>query len=408
MLLKRLGLKGGNSFKRIIVLFLLFFPVILFSQEANLELDRTLQDNSFIMEHLGQLAPMAINPYLTLFITSVLSKMGIHNDLVATNPLFGNYYVIIISFLLLLITSLPKFFSKLAAPIAITADYLNNKASVFITILIIALPSLINKQVVEDPIVYKAGFLSISLSTLTLMAVSTYYLIVVMSVRLFLEILIFLTPVPFLDAVFEICKWVFTFTLVLLGVFFPKFSLIITVVSFIVSLFFFSRAKRYITLIKCLVMTPVLKMITFQYPDMVDKSLPNSIEKDLGDSLVLAIPAITKIKLGSLKKGVKVWLTKSDQGILLTQKRMFLPDITESLDGLNLEIINNNIDIDIVSQDKTVSLVMSKFYRSLVPDISNLLRAKLKDNNFMASLKRFNWGFSASKEDKQEMKGIAG
>lgn len=392
--------------KKIVLFILLFFPVILFSQESDPELNKTLQDNSFIMEHLGQLAPMAINPYLTLFITSVLSKMGIHNDLVATNPLFGNYYVIVISFLLLLITSLPKFFSKLAAPIAITADYLNNKASIVITILIIALPSLLNKQVTEDPIVYKAGFLSVSLSTLTLMVVSTYYLVVVMSVRLFLEILIFLTPVPLLDALFEICKWAFTFALVLLGVFFPKFSLVITGVSFVISLFFFKRAKRYITLVKCLVMTPVLKMITFQRPQIVDKSLPNSIEKEVGDKIELAIPIIAKVKIGSLRRGSKVWLTKSNQGIKLTQKRMFFPNITESIDGNSLEIINNNIDIDIVSRDETISLVMSKYYRPLVVEISDLLNAEVKNNNFIASLKKFNWGFPASNQDKQEMKEI--
>ena len=159
-----------------ILLILVVLPFFLQAQTENyvleyLEVQETINQNTALVEQFAQLAPKwVINPYLTVFLTSICSKVGFHNNYVSTNPFFSSWIVLIIFGLLFFFTALVGTVfktNKATATIGLVDTYLSNKSALIINAIVILAPTFLSNEPLHNEIVYQAGFLSISFKTIT-------------------------------------------------------------------------------------------------------------------------------------------------------------------------------------------------------------------------------------------------
>ncbi|WP_324027802.1 hypothetical protein QSV08_07605 [Maribacter sp. BPC-D8] len=385
--------------KKILLIFI-FIPVMLLAQTENLEVQETISQNSALVEQFAQLAPMGVNPYLTVFLTSVCSKVGFHNDFVATNPFFGSWIVLILFGLLFFFTSLVGTVfktNKATATIGLVDTYLSNKAALIVNAIIILAPTFISDDPAHSEIVYQAGFLSVSLKTILILGISLYFLIIVMAFKFFIDILIFLSPIPFIDAVLEIVKIVIATGFIFISIISPVTSVIIALMMFLVSLFFYKRSIRLISKTKYLIVYPLLNLF-------------RSKETKLTDGKNLSILVLTNTKIGKLKKGVIVRLQETDKGIHLIQKRFLFSNITQEIELSNFHFNQNHLDTIMSNEDEQISLVLNRSYHKYLDELSEKYnieirnRKELKINLKMGFIKKVKGFFN--KSDIAELKSI--
>lgn len=384
-----------------ILLTIILFPLLLQAQTGDLEIPETINQNSALVEQFAQLAPMGINPYLTVFLTSVCSKVGFHNDYVATNPFFGSWIVLILFGLLFSFTALVGTVfktNKATATIGLVDTYLSNKAALIVNGIVILAPTFISNEPTHNEIVYQAGFLSISFKTFLILGVSLYFLIIVMAFKFFIDILIFLSPVPFIDAVLEIIKIVIAAVFIIISIISPVTSVIIAALMFFVSLFFYRRSVKLINKTKYLIVYPLLNLM-------------RSKQKKLTDGENLSILVLTNKKYGKIKKGVIVRLQENKNSFELIQKRFLLPNITEKINLNEYTFHQNHLDIILSNEDESKSLVLNRTYHKYLDELSKDYNIEISErkelklnlnNSFIKSVKSF-----FNKSDIAELKTIA-
>jgi len=323
----------------------------------------TIHQNSGFASLLGQLLPMGINPYATVFLTSIFSKFGLENQYVATNPFFDNWAVVIIFGALFLFTSLVGTVfktNKATAAIGLADNYLSGHAAIIINIFVILAPTFLGVSNNEPEIIQQANFMNIGLKTLLILVVSIYFLIVVSSVRFFVDILIFLSPIPLIDSILEIIKIVVTLFFVLLAAIFPTVSAVVAIVIFIFSLMFYKRSMRLINQTKYLFVYPILDFF---------KAEPEVNEDNF------SIPVLVKVKTKKFKKGTIVKLTKKNEKIVLVKERFLAPNTTEEFDFSDCFIVSGQLKSKITnaSGDKLI-LINTTYYRylSVISSILNI------------------------------------
>ena len=371
-----------------ILLIIILIPLMLQAQTGDLEISKTIDQNSALVEQFAQLAPMGINPFLTVFLTSVCSKVGFHNDYVATNPFFDSWIVLIIFGLLFSFTALVGTVfrtNKATAIIGLVDTYLSNKAALIVNAIVIFAPTFISNEPAHAEIVYQLGFLSISFKTFLILSISLYFLIIVMAFKFFIDILIFLSPVPFIDAVLEIIKIVIAAGFVIISIVSPVISVIIAVLMFFVSLFFYRRSVNLINKTKYLIVYPLLNLM-------------RSKQKKLTNGENLSILVLTNKKYGNIKKGVIVRLQKNKNSFELIQKRFLLPNIIEKIILNEYTFHQNHLDLILSNEDQSKSLVLNRTYHKYLDELSRdynieiIKRKELKLNSnssFVKNVKSF-------------------
>ena len=376
-------------------------PFLVQAQTEKLEVQQTISQNSALVEQFAQLAPMGINPYLTVFLTSICSKFGFHNDYVATNPFFDSWIVLVLFGLLFFFTALVGTVfktNKATATIGLVDTYLSNKAALIVNAIIILAPTFLSNEPIQGEIVYQAGFLTISFKTLFTLAISIYFLIVVMAVKFFIDILIFLSPIPLIDAVLEIFKISIGAVFIIISIMSPTTSVVIALMMFLISLFFYKRSIKLINKTKYLIVYPLLNLF-------------RSKEKKLTDGTNFSILVLTNIKFGKLKKGIIVRLQEKNSEFYLIQKRFLLSNIIQEIDLRNFHFNQNHLDIIMSNNDNSKSIVLNRTYHKYLIELSEKYnieirkRSELKLHVNMSLLKKIKTFFN--KSDIAELKSIA-
>ncbi len=371
-------MKPTKLSSHLLTIAIISFPIVVFAQ-GNEELQAVISTNQHFTELIGQLLPMAISPYLTVFTTCILSKLHIHTDFISTHPFYDSYIVMGLSFVLFLITLTPKFFSKLAAPITLTANFLDNKASIIIALIVTVLPSFIEPATTNNAQIVQMGFADIALpfQVVIMSAVAVAYLVVVMTVRLFLEILIMLSPVPLVDTVFEMAKIAFTIIMVLLGIFFPNFAFGVAILCFVISLFLYRRAKRTIVQIRYLIIRPVLHFIFRRKDELISEKIPNAITNQFSE-ISLAISVFNRKAVGDIPADKPVWLVKSSEGLFLVKRGAFgrltkyeVPKFS------SLQLTNNIMNLQLIDGEG-LNLLISKSYLPKKSEIERILDCEIE------------------------------
>ena len=95
-------------------------------------------------------------------------------------------------------------------------------------------------------------------------AISAINIIVIQTVRLFFEGLIFLSPIPFLDAFFELLNKTFCLMLITLFVFSPFAALVVNVLIFVLCLLIFRGVHRKVVAFRHSVLLPLWRRVRGQ------------------------------------------------------------------------------------------------------------------------------------------------
>ncbi len=162
-------------------------------------------------EWLGPLAPVALSPFFGLATLSGIATYGPdwlqqRSALVGDSSPMNSPAMFWTMAALAIITSLPRL-SKVSKPIALAAEKLETYSAVIILFVVRMLSNSAGVTVggVEDQAMLSAGILSLPLDLL-MSIVAALNVIVINAVKLFFEFLVWLIPVPFVDAIIEVAN----------------------------------------------------------------------------------------------------------------------------------------------------------------------------------------------------------
>lgn len=209
--------------------------------------DRLLQTVP-IAEWMGPLAPVALSPFFGLAClsgASMLMSRGLlpENSLLMGNPALNDGRVLTALVILALFTSLPRL-TKVSKPIAQLGDFIETYAGIVILLVIHYVGARVSGT--EDAhagVFLQAGLFSGG-GQVIIAILSAINILVIQAVRAFFELLIFLSPVPFLDAFFEMINKAVCLVLISIYVYSATAALVINVIMFLICLAAFRRVHR--------------------------------------------------------------------------------------------------------------------------------------------------------------------
>lgn len=346
-------------------------PVLVFAQST---MEATLAENASLVEAFSLLSPMTISPFWTLFITSFASTFGIGNQFIATNPVLGNGLVFFLSFLLVVITTLPNLM-KVSKPIGLAAKFIENKAGYIIYVLVTIAPYLFLSGGSAQQGMVTFSLFDIPFSVVLIIALALPYFFVVMTVRYFLEILIFLSPIPLLDAFFELIKKGFTFLLILIYFFLPSFGFVLSILIFLLAYLFFKRATKVSNFFQYIYVEPILAKVLKRDQKLVSEQLPNKIKKQFSN-ISLAIKGLTGKPLGNISTKSIVWLIFNNDELFVCKTNFLRSPTIVPIERTNKEPFHISQDLyyQIISSNHPLfKLFLNSTYKNLKGDIQVIL-----------------------------------
>ncbi|MGB1216860.1 MAG: hypothetical protein ACPG5P_03245, partial [Saprospiraceae bacterium] len=266
-------------------------------------LKKNLLLSGYLAEQLGMLGPVAISPYWGLCLASGASLFGLtENEFLMTHPFLGNWFVFLIFMLFAVLTSIPNI-SKFSKILGVVVNYLEDHTAIIVVGLAMFLPSL--HQWVTPSEVGEFSVLGFSFYSLFILAFSSLYMFIVTTVRLFFELIAFVTPIPFVDTVTEILKKIVT--AIMMGVYFvsPETAMIISLIVLIIAFFLFRRAKRSTNYFKQFYIAPITSWIFRKNYELIDDGIAKKLKTNTAEVIV---PVWVMSGTGKMKKKGKAWL----------------------------------------------------------------------------------------------------
>lgn len=271
------------------------------------------------IEWLAPLAPVALSPFFGIALLSGMACFGPawlqENALLSEHSPLASPVVFWLFLGLTLLTSLPRF-SKVSKPLAQVTDFLETYSAIIILVamkLITALPS---GAATETALMVQSGFFSMGYDVVIAIAMAVN-IVVINSVKFFFELLVWVTPVPALDAFFEIANKTLCAGLMAIYAVSPLAALILNIVMFMICLVVFGWVWR--------------RQIFFRHV-LTDYVLGrfNPSRGVEPPSRLVVYPAYDA---GPIKRRSRCHLTPGDQGLHLIQNRWLRGPLTVSLEG---------------------------------------------------------------------------
>ena len=196
-------------------------------------------------EWLGPLAPIALSPFFGIACLSGMALFGgdwipgsnalLQNPLLKSPGLFWTFAVLAV------LTSLPKL-TKISKPIGQILDQIEAYAGI-ITLLVIRYWSATDTP--DTDMVVQLGMVQVSLDVLLAIA-AAINIFVVNSVKFFFELLIWITPIPFLDACFEFANKTICAALLSLYAYSPTIATAISLTLLVICIVAFRWLHRHL------------------------------------------------------------------------------------------------------------------------------------------------------------------
>lgn len=320
-----------------------------------------------IAEWLGPMAPVALSPFFGVACLSGLSLFGgswvaSGNPLIGPNsPLhdtrvFGGFLV------LTLLTSIPRL-TKVSKPFAQAADQLESWSGV-ITMLVLRYMISSEAAVTEEPVaMVQLGLFSFS-ADLVLMLAAAVNILVISAVRFFCEVLIWLTPVPMLDAVFELCNKVVCAMLMALYAWSPVLALTLNAGIFLAALLVFGWVHRREIFFRTMLF------------DFLRASWGSPQPAGASSLIVFPVRAV-----GEIKARTRCELHPTDGGWLLTCHRWFGRTINVAVVGRSQPIVRAGLFSNAIEfSDPGVVLTFSRLYAGSMSNMAAKFRLSLPEN----------------------------
>lgn len=221
----------------------------------------SLNETLNLADWLGPLAPVALSPFFGIALLSGLSLYG--PDWVTNNALLGssgplqNPVLLVIFAGLALLTSLPRL-TKVSKPFAQAVDRLETYA-VIVILLVIKVVSSMESTAEPGTEIAMVQFGVFSVTADTLLAIAMVInVLVINSVKFFFEFLVWLTPVPFLDAVFEVCNKSLCAALMMVYAFSPFVATCINLVLLVVAALMLRWISRRVRFYRTMILDPMI------------------------------------------------------------------------------------------------------------------------------------------------------
>lgn len=283
-----------------------------------------------LAEILGPLAPVAISPFFALTLLSgasilVDNEFLPRNDFLYGNPVLGNEWVFFALLLLTIFTSLPRF-TKVSKAVAQAADFLETNAGIIVYLVILGI-AVTPSQESGPRVVYNAGVFEFSATTL-LMIACVINIVVINTIRVFFELMVFLCPIPAVDALFELGNKTFCLLLAAAYVANPWLATAFDLSLFALCLCAYAVVRRRLTHYRAILLDPVIAGLRAMF---VKDSLPErhrGVLAALGNRLPLTEdPVLVKVfpdqAIGQIKKRSKAFLVETTEGPVLVKLRIF-------------------------------------------------------------------------------------
>ena len=306
--------------------------------ETETQQGKQLVEKLGVTEVLGPLAPVAMSPYFALTFmsgASLLADTGMLPEGVAKNALLGknsplNNGLVFTGLLgLTALTALPKL-TKVTKPFAQAIDQVEAHSGIVAVLAVQAL-SRVNLgadagQEVASTVVIQAGFLSFTQGTL-LMVFSAINVFVVNTVKFFFEMMIFLSPFPTVDAIFETANKSVAAALMAIYVWSPWVATVINLTIFAVSLLIFAWVRRRVVYLRAVFGDPILgwmaeKIFRRPQPTLTSTKL-SGVLAQLFPEPTLVLKAFAAKRFGGLRMKTRGFLVQAD-GKLHFVRRRFL------------------------------------------------------------------------------------
>lgn len=234
-------------------------------------------DRLNLADWLGPLAPLALSPFFGVACLSGLAIWG--PESITDNALLGatgplqNVPLFVVFAVLAVLTSVPRL-SKVSKPFAQAIDRVEAYAVVIILLAIKLTSSYAGGPIVgedavatagwQSPIVFEAGIVSFTAETLLMIAMAIN-LLVINSVKFFFEFLVWLTPFPVVDALFEVGNK--TTCAVLMGVYAlsPTLATVLNLLILFLAALVFRWTVRRVKFYRTMLLDPILSRVWKAY-----------------------------------------------------------------------------------------------------------------------------------------------
>ena len=322
-------------------------------------------------EFLGPLAPVALSPFFGIAILSGISQFG-PESMVASNPLladdsplqspwvFGTFAG------LALLTSLPRL-TKVSKPIAGALDQIEAWSGIITMVTVKVLAGGAGGDELADSLAQPVAIAGIGTVTLdvALAIAAAVNIIVVNSVKFFFEFLIWITPVPFLDACFEAANKAVCAGLLGLYAFSPTVSLAVNAVVFVCCAAAFLWIHRQATFFRTMLGDWLLGWF---------RDVP---EKAVGRKPLTVFP---KAAFGPFSARERLRLLPTDDGYRLERvgllRRSVSLDVTANGGRVQPGWLSHTLDLD---DDSVGTLLFSRRYRRSLGRLAETMRLELAE-----------------------------
>ena len=322
-----------------------------------------------VADWLGPLAPVAVSPFFGI---ACLSGMALYGQgwIAADNAFLGegsplNNSGVFWTFLILtLITSVPRL-TKVSKPFAQAIDQVETWAGI-ITMLTLRFMIRAETPDVAEMAVIQMGFVSFSVDSL-LMIAAIINIVVINTVRFLFEVLIWITPIPTVDAIFEVANKTVCAALMVVYGFSPTVATVVNLAVFAVALVLFGWAYRRQIFFRAILLDAVW---AFCAP-------PKTVsEKPL---LVFPVSAI-----GPVPARARCTLDRAGTGWTLRHDRLFRKDLVLDISGddCSAELRPGFITNCVRLRGATVAnLTFSRWYKGLLPELAASLEITLNQTD---------------------------
>ncbi|MCP4173218.1 MAG: hypothetical protein GY758_20870 [Fuerstiella sp.] len=320
-----------------------------------------------VADWLGPLAPVALSPFFGIACLSAMALYG-QSWIAADNAFLGEgspladpgiFWVFLI---LTVITSVPRL-TKVSKPFAQAVDQIETWAGI-ITMLTLRFMIRAEAPDVAEIAVIQMGLLSFGINSLLMLA-AIINILVINTVRFFFEVLIWITPVPTVDAIFEMANKTLCAALMVIYGFSPTLATVVNLAVFTVALFLFGWAYRRQVFFHVILLDAVW---AFLFP-------PRSVsQKPL---IVFPVTAV-----GPVPARARCTLTQTDSGWTLKHERIFRGDLLVdiSCDDSSADLIPGFITNCVRVRGATVAdLTFSRWYNVLLPKFAVSLNVTLNE-----------------------------
>ena len=333
------------------------------------------------IEVMAPLAPVALSPFFGITClsgTSMLCSRGVlpENDFLMGNKALDNGLVFIVFLALSVATSLPKM-TAVSKGFAEVSDQLETYAGIISYLAIFYLAGT-GQDSTTPQVVYTAGIFTFTWNTLLMIAV-VINIIVINTVKYFFELLVWISPIPMLDAIFETANKVVTAALVAVYVFSPYLAMLLNIILFLMCFSIFNWVRRRVKYYRTIFIGPIVAKLlgrTGSSPSSQIKArIAAAVEK--GETLLKVFPLR---KMGRIKKKEMSYLTIGKNGLFLVKLRLIRQPKVEKLDTANMQIevvtglLSNTIEIMTQGTAKPDRLAFSKIHNNQIDSIAASLR----------------------------------